>query len=298
MTVVLTKKHFSLNEKLAKESNIISRNFNIDRYLKIKNIDAILLKRDISVEKKKKVLMKELHESIANAFSIDKEKLNKKVFESLKKRLNNIRRTIIKLRTINYYLETAFLEELKTLKIKAIKDSKLRTQNTLARDELEALEFTTYKLIEEVVMLDKRLLKEYNKKAKMVISEGKVEIKDFEPILKKQSELLEHLEAKLPPSKAASIVLLKEPVFTHWVARIFALLSYLEHIYYKEIYVFSKLKKNKLLKIKINKKIVYLVREKSKLINVMEEKASSMKKFGIDDDFKKELHQLTTTIAL
>ena len=298
MTVVLTKKHFSLNEKLAKESNIISRNFNIDRYLKIKNIDAILLKRDISVEKKKKVLMKELHESIANAFSIDKEKLNKKVFESLKKRLNNIRRTIIKLRTINYYLETAFLEELKTLKIKAIKDSKLRTQNTLARDELEALEFTTYKLIEEVVMLDKRLLKEYNKKAKMVISEGKVEIKDFEPILKKQSELLEHLEAKLPPSKAASIVLLKEPVFTHWVARIFALLSYLEHIYYKEIYVFSKLKKNKLLKIKINKKIIYLVREKSKLINVMEEKASSMKKFGIDDDFKKELHQLTTTIAL
>ena len=104
MAAVLAQRHLKLNESLAKESNKLAKNFNHKSYSKIDNIDTILLKRDISVEKKKNILIKKLHIEIANAFSIDKNKFNKKTFESFKKRLHIIRGIIIKLRGMNYYL--------------------------------------------------------------------------------------------------------------------------------------------------------------------------------------------------
>ena len=231
MKGVISQKHLSLNERLAKESNKLARIFNNQHYSKIKNIDAILFKNNISVEKKKNILIKELHDFIVKTFSIDKRKFGKNGFDSLKKRLHSIRKIIIKLRSINYYLETTFLQGLKIPKIKITSESlRLKQQNSLARDELEALEYTTYKLIKEVVMLDKRLLSEYAHKEMKALGKEKIEINDLGLILRKESELLEHLEAKLPPPKAATIDLIKEPIFTHWVARIFALLSYLGYI--------------------------------------------------------------------
>ena len=299
MRVVISQKHLSLNERIAKESNSLVRTFNNQTYAKVENIDNILLKRDISVEKKKSILIKKLHEAIVRSFSIDKKKFNKKAFASLKKRLHNIRKIIIKLRSINYYLETTFLEDLKFSKIKIISArSQLKQQNNLARDELEALEYTTYKLIEEAVILDKRLLKEYVHKEKKIAAKEKVEVKDLGMILRKETELLEHLEAKSPPSKEASTALIKEPIFTHWIARVFALLSYLEHLYAKEAMVFGRLKKNKAAKMKISRKISHLAKEKSKLLKIMEEKAISIKKFRMGSELKKELHNFTTTISL
>ena len=173
----------------------------------------------------------------------------------------------------------------------------MNQQANLARDELEALEYTTYKLIEEVVMLDKRLLSEYSHKEKKMLENQKIEVKGIGSLLKKESELLEHLEAKLPPPKSATIALMKEPAFTNWVARIFALLAYLEFNYHKEMNVFSKLKRNKSVKTKISKKISYLIKEKSKLLRIMEEKTISMKKFSVDE-VKKKLHNFTSTINL
>ncbi|MDP3765351.1 MAG: hypothetical protein Q8R04_02460 [Nanoarchaeota archaeon] len=299
MRVVISQKHLSLNERIAKESNSLVRNFNNRNYIKIEDIDNLLLKRDISVEKKKRILIKKLHEAVVSAFSIDKKKFNMKAFHSLKKRLHNIRKIVLKLRSINYYLETTFLEDLKLSKIKIISENpKLKRQNSLVRDELEALEYTAYRLIEEAVMLDKRLLKEYAHKEKTILGKERIEVKDLGTILRKETELMEHLEAKSPPPKAASAALIKEPVFTHWVARVFALLSYLEHLYAKEAIIFSRLKKNKTAKIRISKKISHLAKEKSKLLKIMEEKSISIKKFRMNNEFRKELHNLTTTISL
>src|SRR3989338_1607469 len=169
MMVVINQKHLRLTEGLSKESNKLARSFNNKNYSKIENIDNLLLKRDIPIEKKKRILIKKVHNVIVETFSIDKKKFDKKAFESLKKRLHNARKLIIKLRSINYYLETTFLEELKLSKFvkisearKSNKKPKLKQQNNLIRDELEALEYTAYKLIEKVAMLDKRLLSEYS----------------------------------------------------------------------------------------------------------------------------------------
>ncbi len=299
MRVAINQNHLSLSRRLSGESNRLVEKFDSRAYSRVASVDSLLLNRDISVEKKKRMLIKKLHEAIATAFSIDREKLNKRAFESLKKRLGIIRRIVIKLRGINYYLETVFLEELGLSKIKAgAKGARLKLQGSFIRNELEALEYTAYKLIEEAAMLDKRLLKEYKRKGWEVTKKEKVEVKDLGRLLKMESMALEHLEAKLPPSKSVGISMLKEPVFTHWVARVFALLSYLEHMCSKESAVFGKLKKNKAAKISINKKIAHIMREKAGLLQIMHEKAASMKKYRLDMEFRKELHNLTTAIAL
>ena len=299
MRVVIHQKHISLSKKLAKDLNKLAGKFNSKNYSRIENIEGILLKRGISVERKKSILIKKFYESIVKTFSIDKKKFSKKAFESFKIRLHNLRRLIIKLRSINYYLETAFLESLRLSKIKISSiNTKFRQQDALTGNELEVLEYTAYKLIGEVAMLDKKLLGEYSHKERNVLKEEKTEVKGLGLILKKESDLLEHLEAKLPPPKAATISLMKEPIFTNWVARVLAILSYFEHLYHKEKQIFSKLKKNKAVKAKISRKISHLVKESSKLNRIMEEKYISMKKFRIDGKLRKELHNFTTTINL
>lgn len=295
MRVVTSKKHISLRSRLAKESNRLAGRFSTKSYSNIENIDSLLARRDISVEKKKGILLRKLHEAVARAFSINKKKFGKKDFESLKKQLQGVRKTVIKLRNINYYLETAFLEELHLAKSGISGESpRLERKGSLAADELEALEFTAYKFIEEAVVLDKRLLSEYSHREAKVLKREKAEAGNLRLILKKESELLEHLEAKLPPPKSATISLIKEPTFTHWVSRIFALLSYLENLCDEEAEIFGKLKKNKLLKSKISKKISQILKEKSKLLKIMEEKAMSMEKIK----FRRELHNFTTAIRL
>ena len=260
MRVVIGQEYLSLNKKLAEESNKLVKVFNNEDYSKIEDISSLLLKRDISVEKKKRILIKKLHNSIVEAFSISKNRFGKKVFDSLKKRLHNTRSVIIKLRSINYYLETTFFEELNLSKIKIPnKTPKLRQQNALAEDELGALEYAAYNLIEDAVILDKRLLKEYVHAERYISKKERIKLKDLGLILKKESELLEHLEAKLPPPKYVSAALIKEPTFTHWTAGVFALLSYMEYIHAKEMMVFSQLKKNGLVRAKINKKIFHLI---------------------------------------
>ncbi len=299
MRVEISKSHISLNKKLVSESNSLARNFNARAYSKLRDAGAVVLKRDVSIEKKKQMLLQELHKSIISAFSINKKKFSKKLLSPLKKRLQSIRIIINKLRSINYYLETAFLEDLKHSKIKIAQDNqKIKAQNNFGGDELELLEYMTYRLIGEAAVLDRRLLKGYAGKNKKIIEKERTELKGLGALFKKESLVLEHLEAKLPPPKKANLSLLKEPVFTHWVARVFALLSYLEHLHQQEKEIFGQLKKDKPVKIKINKKIRQIMQEKAKLVSIMETKANLMKKFKMDSKFKKELHNLTTAIAL
>lgn len=299
MRVAITEHHLKLNKRLVKEVNYFSRKFSKRSYSKIEDIESILLKKDISVEKKKKMLMKELHNGIVKAFSINKKEFNKEAFAALKKKVSNLRKIIIKLRSINYYLETAFLEDLKISNVRiSHKGAQLMQQNDLERDELEILEYTAYKLIEEAVMLDKKLLSEYKHKAREAIRKESIELNDIKLILRKESILLEHLEAKLPPANSITSDLINEPLFTHWVSRIFALLLRLEWLSRKETSIFNLLKKNKLIRAKISKKINHLIVEKFKLVRIMQEKAASMRRFRINNSLKKELHNFTTTISL
>ncbi|MBI2653276.1 hypothetical protein HYX02_00545 [Candidatus Woesearchaeota archaeon] len=298
MRVVLSQKHLSLNKKLVKEVNLIFRSFNGKSYSKIENIEQILFRYDVPVEKKKELLIKKLHESIAKTFSINKKKLNKSIFKALMRRIQSIRKIVDKLRSINHYLETTFLQDLKPSKIPTTSNQKIKQQSAIARDELEALEYTAYKLIGEAAMLDKKLLKEYKQKGEVVFKKEKTGLKDLNIILRKESELLMHLEAKLPPANAFTSKLIKEPNFSHWVARIFALLSYFEHVYNQEKAIFGKLKKNKNMRRMIAKKIKHLTKETSELIKIMEEKSFSMEKPGISRDFKEELRKFTTIINL
>lgn len=299
MRVVINQKHLVLNDRLATESNCIAGNFSNEDYSKIEDVDCILLKRDITIRRKKEVLIKKLHSSVVGAFSINRKGFNKKSMESLKKKVHNLRKIVLKLRSLNYYLETIFLEELGISKIKIrMSGQKLRRSDSLAGSELGALEYAAYRLIERAAMLDKKLLGEYAVRGKKVLGKEMTGINDIGWILRKESLLLEHMEAKLPPPKHISADLVKEPVFTHWVARVFALLSYLEHTYAKEAAIFRKLNKNRVAKMVIGKKIAHLIKERSELLRIMEEKALSMKKYGMGAGIKKEVHNLTAAINL
>ena len=297
MRVAIDQRHLKLNDRLATQANHLARNFSNKNYSRIENVDKLLLKQDISVEKKKQFLLKKLQDLVLETFSIDRKKFNSKTFEPFKKRLNNIRRVIIKLRSINYYLETTFLEELKLSNFK-IRDKTPKLQQALARDEVGALEYTAYRLIGKVILLDKRLLNEYSHKEEKIIKKEKTELKSIELVLKKETGLMEHIEAKIPPSHTISKDLLKDPVFSHWIARVFALLAYLECLSSIERDIFKQLKKNKSIKTRINRKIIHIVKEKSKLLRIMEEKAMSMKKFAINNKFKKEFHNLTAVVRI
>lgn len=297
MRVAGVKKNH-LNERLIKDLNKSLKNFSNEGYSRIVSIDNALMRRDISVEKKKRILSSRLHESVVAAFSIDKSKFNKSSFDSLKARLHSIRKITSRLRSINYYLETAFLQELRLAKINLGKELKIRHESIVAKDELEILEYSAYKLIEKAVMLDKAALKDYKVMETRAAKSEKGEAGNLGLVLRKESELLEHLEAKLPPPKEVSADLVREPIFTHWASRALAILSYFEALHSKEIKLISKFKKNNAARRRINKKIMHLIKEKSKLLSIMQEKSVSMRKIRIGSQFKKELHNFTTIINL
>lgn len=298
MRVGISQKHLSISHRLAGELNRLSGKFSSREYSKIENIDNVLVNRDISVEKKKRLLVEKLHKLVAKTFAIDKRKITQSMLKPLGARLAGIRRIVIKLRSLNNYLETMFLADLNFLRIKIPLQNRKLNGKKLVKRELEALEYTAYKLIEEVVILDKKLLQGYSTKEKKVLAEEKAEVRDLGEVLGKETEALEHLEAKLPPPRHLQMALMKEPIFTHWVSRVLALLSYIEHLYSKEAEIFRQLKNNKFAKAKIGKKIIQLARERSKLLDIMDEKAGSMKKLKLDSELKRELRNLTTTSTL
>ena len=299
MRVAVNKKHLSLNEMLAQQSNLQLKRFTSKNYSNTGDISHLLMKKDISIEKKKKIFIKKLHDSIIEAFSVSNAKFSKKTFDVLKVRVYVLRKLINKLRSINYYLQTLFLQELRNPKIAVGRsDSRPKQVDALAHNDLEILEYTAYKLIEKAIMLDKNLLSEYSKKRMIIAVKEKLAINDLEKILRKETAILEHLEAKLPPANALTKDLVRQPKYTHWVARVFALLSYLGHLYYQEASIFNNLKMKKKAKIIIDRKITQMIGENSKLIAILQEKSKSMNKLRIDSMLRREIHNLSTIITL
>ncbi len=290
------KRHFDLSKKLSKELNTNSGKFSQKNYKKIQKIDGLLLKKDISAEKKKQKLVEELHRLVVRAFSLKKGPISNSTFKNLKHRMNHLRLVINKLRDINNYLETTFFEDMKLAKARIHPmHLRFRQKENLAKSQLELLEFTAYRMIGEAVVLDKRLLKEYSKKQGSLSVTTKSELKGLGHILHEQTTLMEHLEAKLPPPEKLSKDLLKEPKFTHWVSRVLALLTLIEHSHHIEAEIFRRLKKNRASRSQINKKITQLIKERLQLMNIMEKKSKSMIALNAD---KKQVRNFRTIISL
>src|SRR3989338_4277476 len=70
MRVAISKRHMRLNNSLINEINSLVKRFDIKSYSRIENTGNLLSKRDITAEKKKRLLFEQLHKSILKTFSI------------------------------------------------------------------------------------------------------------------------------------------------------------------------------------------------------------------------------------
>ena len=280
MRVEIDKIHKDSYKRLAEEVNKSARGFKLRDYKKSRSYESLLLNKNVSAEKKKKVLTERLHKLIVKTFSIDLSKIKseKVVLKVLKGNIKILRDFVHKLKSINHYLEESFLAESGLIK-KSLKsygskniEKLIEAKFSLNKKYLDKLEHTTYQLIEKVILFDKRLLKGYKSKEEKVVSRAEAEVKDIKNVLSRQSELLHHLEAKLPPPSKVSLQLLKRKIFDQWVPRVLALLAGLETEYKKEALIFKKLKKNQRLRLLINKKIMVVEREKVDLIRIKQKR--------------------------
>ena len=153
-------------------------------------------------------------------------------------------------------------------------------------------------MFEKVIFLDKKLLKGYKKKEEKIVKSKKEQIDNLGGILKRESDVLMYLEAKLPPPKKVNLKLLSNKLIYDWISRIFALLSYFEYESEKEKFLFKKLKSNEIIRKKINKKIKHVLREKKDLLRLKEQRALSMDKLRIDNEWRLVFHQFNAASKL
>ena len=114
-----------------------------------------------------------------------------------------------------------------------------------------------------------------------------------------QTELLEALEAKLPPSSKVKPKLFTKAVFNYWAPMVFALLSSFETEYSKEKEIFSIIKKSYGLRKKIEGKIRHVIAEKEKILKIKEKRALSMSRMqGINGDYRQAFHEYISAASL
>ena len=307
MRVDIEKAHIDSYERIVREANKnikkVSLKVKKDKY------EKVLFQRDISAENKKRKLVKNLHELIINAFSVNINKIKEgRAIENFKANAELIRYMIHKIKSINNYLEEDLLREVgvikKSLIVKAIKSDMPikyleKSGRVLSKDYVDKIEHTVYELIQKVIFFDKKLLKDYKKKEINIVSKEKLSIRDIERVLRIESELLDVLEAKIPPASKVKTKLFKKETFNKWAPWIFALLSSFETEYGKERLIFSKIKTNNKLRRKIEKKINHIANEKEKLLKIKEKRILAMKRLGkISDDYRQAFHEYISVTSL
>ncbi len=308
MRVEIDKLHKDTYTKLAKEVNSCAKRFKPGDYKTSDGYQSLLFNKEPSVEKKKEDLIEKLHDLTVKTFSIDLDKVKdqKKILNALKGNIKVLRTLTHKLKDINFYLEESFLAELglikRNLKVYKSKNPERlieKARFSLGKKYVDKLEYTTYKLIEKIIIFDKKLLKGYQSKEERFIGEEGVWVKDINKILKKESELLVHLEAKLPPPDKIKPLLLKKTIFSQWAPVVLALLSGFESEYKKESLIFKQLKQKEWARKIINKKIMSLEKEKGDLIKIKQERAMDMTQFGsLDDELRMMFHEFNAVKAL
>lgn len=306
MRVDIEKRHIDSYESIAREANKAIKKASLK--IQKKEYEQALAQQNVSVEIKKKKLAKLLHELVISTFSVNiKHVAKKKTIENLKENMVLIRKIIHKIKAINNYLEESFLRELGIIKkssiVKAIKSKTpinylKKSRSVLSKKYLDKIEHTVYELMQEIIFFDKKILKDYKKKEVKVIRVEQLGVKDLEKILKTESQLLDILEAKIPPSSRIKAKLFKKEIFNRWIPMVFALLSSLETEYEKEKLIFSKIKKNSKLREKIENKIKHVVSEKENILKIKEKRALAMKSFKVSDDYRQTLHEYISAASL
>ena len=308
MRVDIEKRHIDSYKGIAKDvNNALNKKVNLK--VQRSKFEKILIRRDISAENKKKQLVKSLHELIISTFSVNINKVEnqKKVMNNLKRSTELIRYVLHKIKSINNYIEEALLLELgiikKSLIVKAVKSSKPEqflnsNARVLTKNYIHKIENTVYELMHEIVIFDKKLIKNYKKNEIKVIVNEKVEIKDLENLLEIESELLDALEAKIPPSSKIKAKMFNKINFNNWVPMVLALLSSFEAEYSKERIIFSKIKNNDKLRKKIENKIDHVIKEKENILKIKEKRASTMESFRVSDDYRQTFHDYVSAASL
>jgi len=299
MRVDIEKRHIGSYTRIVSEANkAVKKASEIQK----KKYEKALMQRNISAENKKKVLTKSLHELIITALSIKKVNLQK-----LKTSVALIREIVQKIKSINHYMEEGLLRELGVIKkssvINAVKSNAPiryleKSGHVLSKKDIDIIDHTVYHLMQKIIFFDKRLLKQYKKKEVRVIKTQKVGIKDLDKVLKIESELLDVLEAKIPPASKIKSKLFGKDIFNRWAPMVFALLANFEAEYYNEKLIFSKIKKNSKLRKKIENKIKYVINEKESVLKIKEKRALTMKNIKISDDYRQSFHEYVSAASL
>ena len=298
MEVGLEKRYISSCKRLILEANRIARQKSSGKIQK----NRYLLSNNISVENKKDKLVNALHSYILMTFAIKKISLSR-----VRQQAGLIRQLLDKLKGINNYLEETLLRDIgiikKSLIITALKSGNpekfLEKRRGLPKGYIAKIEHAVYNLMREIVFFDQKLLKNYGKKEFKAVENEKIEIKDIEKILRIETELLDGIEAKIPPPKRITARLFKKNAFNKWVPFIFALLANFEAECQKERLIFLKIKKNSRLRNKIEGRIYHIIREKEGILKIKEERALSMRSLGrISEDHRQAFHEYVSASEL
>ncbi len=307
MMVDIEKRYIDSYKKIAREANKASRNAPLKA--RKEKYQKSLIQQDISAENKKKKLLRHLHELTINTFSVNIGKISrKKAIDHFRANTKLMRYIIQKIKGINDYLEEDLLRELGIIKksplARALKTRKplrylKKRGRALSKDYITKIEHTVYELMNRIIVFDKKLLKGYKKKNVNVASKEKLVITDLESILEVESELLEALEAKIPPPDKIRAKLFGKNIFNLWAPMVFALLASLESEYEKETIIFSRIKEDEKLREKIESKIKHVVEEKERVLKIKHERAVAMKSIGkISDDYRQKFHEYVHAASL
>ena len=280
MVVRIEEQHVEMYLSIADEINRAVKKFSHRSYEEDpKKYEGLLMSTSMSVERKKEELISRFHKLMIKTFSIHTERVDKKrIIKGLKNNIAILRLLVGKLRDINYYLETSFLEELGLIKPIDLEKHSLENKEYLGKKEKEQLEHTIYRLIERIISLDNKLLAKYKRNEEKVVKGEKLEVTDLEKVLKKESELLSHIEAKLPPVSTIRESLLSRKGFTVWSSIVLALVSAFENEYRKEQDLFGKLRQNRKAKSRLDIKISHIVNEKLNVLKLKEKRLLSWEK--------------------
>ncbi len=265
----------SIHEQIVKEINKEIARFSLDSYLLNKEkYERELVKINISIEEKRARLMNILHEMIIKTFSVyPKIHDKKKVLPGLKSNSDLIRSFIAKLRDVNYYLHTTLLEDIGMKRFTKNDFSMERIKKEMKRMEMKhedmvRLQHRTEKLMEEIVSFDKSLVRTYSRGKNTLKKEEGRKIQDIEKMLQRESELLCHLEAKIPPPSKISLKLLAPEMYTHWASRILALLVEIENTSKNIEERFRELKKKEQARKQLTIKISQIIKEKNQVVKL------------------------------
>ena len=307
MRVDIEKRHIDSYRRIAQQANKVAKKAPVKAQKQ--RYHNSIMQLNISAENKKKKLLKHLHELTISTFSSDISRISlRAAMDIFRANLGLIRYLIQKIQAINNYLEEDLLREIGIIK-KSILARALKSANPavylekkrkpLSKDYIAKIEHTVYELMDKIIIFDKKLLKGYRQKEVNVVKNEKFSIRDLKNTLEIESEILETLEAKIPPPNKIRARLFSKKIFNAWAPFVLALLASLNAEYEKEVAIFAMIKKDEKLRGKIERKIRHVVAEKERVLRIRQERALAMKSAGkISDDYRQKLHEYVHATGL